>query len=77
MAKIIPLKKPGKPDYSDPNVFRPISLLSKLSKAIEAVMAEKISYLVEKHGFLLLNHYEALKQNCTTDALFTVQEKIY
>ncbi len=77
MAKIILLKKPGKLDYSDPNVFRPISLFSTLSKAIEAVMAERISYLVEKHGLLLLSHYGALKQKCTIDALLTVQEKIY
>ena len=61
MAKIILLKKPGKPDYTDPNAFRPISLLSILGNAIEAVMAERISYLVEKHGFLPLNHYGALK----------------
>ncbi len=77
MAKIISLKKPGKPDYTDPNAFRPISLFSTLSKAIEAVMAGKISYLVEKHGLLPLNHYGALKRRCTIDALLTVQEKIY
>ena len=77
MAKIIPLKKPGKPDYTDPNAFRPISLLSTLSKAVEAVIAERISYLVERHGLLPLNHYGALKRKSTTDALLTIQEKIY
>lgn len=77
MAKIIPLKKPGKPDYADLNAFRPISLLSTLSKAIEAVIAVRISYLVKKHGLLPLNHYGALKRKSTTDALLTVQENIY
>ena len=77
MAKIIPLEKPGKPDYSDSNTFRLISLLSTISKAIEAVMAERIRYLGEKHGLLPLNHYEALKQKCTIDAFLTVQEKIH
>lgn len=77
MDKIIPLKKPGKPDYADPNAFRPISFFSILSKAIEAVIAEKISYLVEKHGLLPLNHYGALKRKCTIDALLPIQEKIY
>lgn len=77
MAKIIPLKMPVKPDYTDPNSFRPISLLSTLSKAIEAIMAERISYQVERHGLLPLNHYGALKRKSTIDALFTVQEKIY
>lgn len=75
MAKTIPLKKSGKPN--DARAFRPISLLSTLSKAIEAVIAERISYLVERHGLLPLNHYGAPKRKCTTDALLTVQEKIY
>ena len=77
MAKIIPFKKPGKPDYTNPNAFRPISLFSTLSKAIEAVVAERISYLVERHSLLPLNYYGALKRKSTTDALLTVQEKIY
>ncbi len=77
MAKIITLKNPGKPDFSDPNAFRPISLFSKLSKAIKAVITERISYLVKRQGLLSLNHYGALKQKCTADAFLTVQEKIY
>lgn len=72
MTKIIPLKKLVKPDYTNLKVFRAISLFLTLSTAIEIIMAEKISYLVEKHGLLPLNHYEALKQKCTIDALFTV-----
>lgn len=76
MAKIILLKKPRKPEYTNPNALRPISLLSTLSKAIEAVVAEKISYLVERHSLLPLNYYWALKRKSTTDALLTVQKKI-
>ena len=64
-------------DYTDPNAFCPISLLSTLSQAIEAVIAERISYFVKKYGLLPLNHYGALKRKCTIDALFTIQEKVY
>ena len=36
-AKIIPLKKPGKGDYTIAKAWRPISLLSTLGKALESV----------------------------------------
>ncbi len=38
-AKIIPLKKPDKNDYSVAKAWRPISLLSTLGKILEAVVA--------------------------------------
>lgn len=42
------------------------------SKVLKAVIAERISYLVEKYGLLLLNHYRALKQKCFTYTFFTI-----
>ena len=77
IAKIIPLKKPGKADYTNPESYRPISLLPTLSKAMEAVVAERISYLVEEDGLLPSNHFGGLKQRSTVDALVVLQEKIY
>lgn len=62
MAKIIPLKKSGKSDYAELNIFRRICLLFIFSKAIEAIIAKRIRYQVEKYSLLPLNHYEALKQ---------------
>jgi hypothetical protein len=41
-AKIIPLKKPGKDDYTIAKAWRPISLLATLGKALESVVAERI-----------------------------------
>ena len=38
-ARIVVLRKPGKPDYSLPGAYRPISLLNTLGKLLEAVMA--------------------------------------
>jgi hypothetical protein len=42
-AKIIPLKKPEKDDYSIAKAWRPVSLLSMLGKILEAVVADRIS----------------------------------
>ncbi|KJZ68315.1 hypothetical protein HIM_12296 [Hirsutella minnesotensis 3608] len=58
-AKIIPLKKPDKDDYTLAKAWRPISLLSTLGKILEAVVAERISYAVEAHGLLPANHFGA------------------
>jgi hypothetical protein len=51
-AKIVVLRKPGKPDYAVPGAYRPISLLNTLGKLLESVMARRLSYLAEKHGLL-------------------------
>ena len=76
-ARIIPLRKPDKPDYTVANVYCPISLLYTISKAFEAVIATRIAYLAETHGLLPTNHFGALKGRSMIDALQVLQEKIY
>jgi hypothetical protein len=51
-AKIIVLRKPGKPDYITPGAYRPISLLNTLGKVLEAVLAKRLSYYAEAHDLL-------------------------
>ena len=60
-AKIIPLKKPNKDDYRAASAWRPISLLVTLSKVLESVVAERISYAVETYRLLPTNHFRARK----------------
>jgi hypothetical protein len=57
VAKIIILQKPGKPDYTKLKAFRPISLLPTISKGLEAVIAIRLSYLVEEYSLLPKNHF--------------------
>jgi hypothetical protein len=68
-AKIVPLKKPGKGDYMIVKAWRPISLLATLGKIMEAVVAEHISYMVERYSLLPENHFGAQKQRSTEQAL--------
>ena len=42
-ANIVVLRKPNKPDYSNPKAYRPISLLETISKGLEAVVARRLS----------------------------------
>lgn len=76
-AKIIPLRKPKKPNYTLAKAYRPISLLSTLGKMLEALVAERISYLVETYNLLPKNHFGARKCRSTTQALTVIQEYIY
>jgi len=76
-AKIIPLKKPNKGDYTAAKAWRPISLLSTLGKTLESVVAERISHAVETLGLLPTNHFGARKKRSTEQALLLLQEHIY
>jgi hypothetical protein len=49
VAKIVPLRKGNKDNYTLPKNYRPISLLATLGKVMEAVMATRIAYLTEVH----------------------------
>jgi ribonuclease HI len=76
-AKIIPLKKPNKGDYTVAKAWRPISLLSTLGKILESVVAERISHAVETFGLLPTNHFGARKKRSAEQALVLLQEHVY
>jgi hypothetical protein len=76
-AKIIPLKKPNKEDYTIAKAWRPISLLATLGKILESVVAERISHAVETYGLLPASHFGARKQRSAEQALLLLQEQIY
>lgn len=76
-AKIIPLKKPNKEDYTIAKAWRPISLLATLGKVLESVVAERISHAVETYGLLPTSHFGARKQRSAEQALLLLQEQIY
>jgi hypothetical protein len=76
-AKIIPLKKPDKENYSIAKAWRPISLLATLGKILESVVAERISHAVETYGLLPTSHFGARKLRSAEQALVFLQEQIY
>lgn len=52
-----------------PKNYRPISLLATLGKVMEAVIATRITYLIEVYRLLLNNHFRARKQKLIAYAL--------
>ncbi|ODM17236.1 hypothetical protein SI65_06911 [Aspergillus cristatus] len=75
-AKIVVLQKPGKPDYSIPGACRPISLLNTLGKLLEAVMAQRLLYLAEKHGLLPNTQFGGRPGRTTEQALLVLSNAI-
>ena len=46
------IRKHDKDDYTDPLSYRPIALLYTIAKALESILASRISFLVEEHNLL-------------------------
>lgn len=75
-ARIVVLRKPGKPDYSTPGAYRPISLLNTLGKLLEAVVAKRLSYYAETHGLLPDTQFGGRPGRNTEQALLVLANAI-
>lgn len=76
-TKIIPLKKLKKRNYTKAKVWHLISLLPILNKALKTVVTKRLSYVVEAHALLPINHFKVRKQWFTEQVLMLLQERIY
>ena len=70
------LWKPGKPNYQVAKAYRPIALLCTLAKVITAIVANDISYLVEKHQLLPKTHFGGCPGRTMMDALHYMTHRI-
>lgn len=59
------LKKPGKPDYTAPSVWRPIVLSDGIVLLLNSCQTEEIVWMCEKFNILPANHFGA-RPGCTT-----------
>jgi hypothetical protein len=76
-ARTIVLRKPSKPDYSDPGAWRPIALLSTLGKIIETLAAHRLSALAEQAGLLPDSQMGNRTNRSTETALELLVEQIH
>ncbi|CAK5274977.1 unnamed protein product [Mycena citricolor] len=51
-AVAVALRKPRKPDYSEPRAYRLIQLLECMGKVLEKVVARRLTYLAGKHRLI-------------------------
>jgi hypothetical protein len=76
-ARTIVLRKPRKPDYSDPGAWRPIALLSTIGKLIETLLARRLGALAEQEGLLPDTQMGNRRNRSTDTALDLLLEQIY
>ena len=76
-SNTVVLRKPGKGDYTNPKNYRPIALLSAIGKALESIIASRISYLVEQYALLPQNHIGGRRGRSCEHALHLLQEQVH
>ena len=76
-AKTIILKKPKKPDYTDPKSYRPIALLDTLGKAFETVMAVRLRDCAEANSLLPGEQMGARRGRSVETALEAITDAVH
>ena len=74
-AKVVPIPKPNKPG-TDPNSYRPISLLSTLGKLFESIIAARITSFVNRQHLLPHEKFGFRKKHCTVSQLARITDYI-
>src|SRR5271168_3360260 len=72
--KTIVLRKPGKPDYSIPNAYRPIALLDVFAKLLSSCVKEMWEHDLERRNLLPNSQYGGRKGRTATDAVHSLVE---
>ena len=63
------IRKPGKPDYTVPNAYRPIALLDTASKILSSCVKETLEYHTDKLQILPVTQFGGKAGCTTTDSL--------
>ena len=74
IAKVIPIHKKG--EKSECDNYRPISLISDISKPLEKLVHERLYSFLEKEKLLFVGQYGFRNKRSTTDALTDITERI-
>jgi len=67
-ARVLPLPKPSRPDYSLSKAYRPIALLECCGKWLEKVVTSRILSDINMHHLLPQNQFGSRNEHCAVDA---------
>ena len=70
-AVAIALRKPNKPDYSNPRAYRLITLLECLAKVLERIVANCLTFLAGELNLIPPNQFGNCSNCSTDDAILT------
>ena len=71
------LKKPNKPDYTQPRAYRLITLLECMGKLLEKVVAHRLTYLTGQYNLISGSQFGGRANSSTSDVIFTFVHDIY
>ena len=77
MTKIVPLKKSKDLDKMEPSSYRPVCLLSPISKIVERTVQQQLSEHLENTGQLNTNQHAYRTSLSTSSALIQMTDIIY
>jgi hypothetical protein len=75
-AIAIALAKPGKPNYSDPRAYRLIQLLECIGKVLEKIMADRLTYYLNKYKIAPYTQFGARKGSSMNDVALILTHDI-
>ena len=75
LAQIIPILKPGK-DPMRAESYRPISLLSCLSKVMEKMVCKRLTHYLETNNLLSKSQYGFRSKRSTIDPILSIEHEI-
>ena len=70
-AIAVALKKPNKPDYSNPRAYRLITLLECLGKVLERLISKRLTFLAGKYDLVPPTQFGGRSNSSTSDAIIT------
>jgi ribonuclease HI len=71
-ATTVIIRKFGKPDYTSPGAYRPIALLSTISKVFESTIADRLTFWAESQGIIPDGHSGGRRGKGCEDALMAL-----
>ena len=76
-AIAIALKKPNKPDYTQPRAYRLITLLECMDKLLEKVVACRLTYLTGQYNFISDSQFGGRANSSMSDTILTFVHDIH
>ena len=70
-AVAVAIRKPNKPDYSNPRAYRLITLLECLAEILERIVANCLTFLAGKLNLIPTNQFSGQSNSSTNDALIS------
>lgn len=70
-AIAVAIPKPNKPDYSNPRVYRLITLLECLAKALERIVANHLTFIAGSLNLISPNQFGGRSNSSTDDTIMS------